>query len=42
MQHTRRKKQKARKTVAKVAKQAEKLKQQSVKTVGAEAPKEKS
>jgi hypothetical protein len=42
MQKTRRTKQKARKNVARLAKLAQKLKQQSVKTVGAEAPKEKS
>jgi uncharacterized protein (DUF3084 family) len=42
MQTTRRRKQKAKKDVARITKQAQKLKQQNVKTVSADALKEKS
>ena len=41
-QHIRRKKQKAKKDVARIAKLAQKLKQQTLKTVSADALKEKS
>ena len=42
MQQTRRRKQKAKKDVARVTKLAQKLKQETAKTAGAAAPQEKS